>query len=655
MDFDFGSSDDDEGFPRTQVGTLPIATNARSSSLPVLSQASAIEERSAEVLDRAITLATEALFRPNLSELYRHFSWDNLWTRPIYSALDNRLTNRALLEMPQPVIPAQAVLRTNSGSLLSAAIRRVKAVSWPAQQAGIRHKSLQTWRTIIEENLNSTILGQQLHQMALNSATESQLAECIEDAFAQKKSSTLVKRGASLLKYLIWHRTLMGISGLPLTELRAYEYLKTLQSKGAPTAPASFMSSVNFSLYFLKLDGAKEIAESARIRGVVFSSTKRKRLRNPSRRLLVDEVASLEHQSVTSKCMFDRYACLFFLNCCFARSRYTGMCHANSILDDLDEFDEGFIEAPTLNAKIQAISDKASFLLPLVAPATGVTGLKWGALFMKERRIQGLDKMKYILPTPGVDGNWIDEPTSVGDAAKWLRDLLQQAGHKNLESVATHSLKATPLSWAAKWGSPLPLRSLLGYHISGEVTSTLTYSRDSQAAPLRELIEIITAIREKRFMPDLSRSGRIFSGTQRQSTTIPAVSVRSDNPGKEIQNHSQGDVECIDDPYILEQAPDQDSELGLKAVSDSNTSSDSESDSESSVDETMVKELSSTRKSLPLDLDGLLPYVHKRSAVLHCRLVDHTKLKCGRLLTSTYTKSSWDQTLKILRCAQCFR
>ena len=93
----------------------------------------------------------------------------------------------------------------------------------------------------------------------------------------------------------------------------------------------------------------------------------------------------------------------------------------------------------------------------------------------------------------------------------------------------------------------------------------------------------------------------------------------------------------------------------LGSDSSGSSSDDSSEASESSPDERDIKPLIRSAKELPESLDNLIPYVHRTSAVLHCRNVDHTRLKCGRNLTVTYSKASWTGTDRILRCAQCFR
>lgn len=49
--------------------------------------------------------------------------------------------------------------------------------------------------------------------------------------------------------------------------------------------------------------------------------------------------------------------------------------------------------------------------------------------------------------------------------------------------VSSHSLKATCLSWAAKYGCSTSVRSLLGRHVSAVQETQAVYSRDLAVAP----------------------------------------------------------------------------------------------------------------------------------------------------------------------------
>ncbi|CAE7884788.1 unnamed protein product, partial [Symbiodinium microadriaticum] len=67
-------------------------------------------------------------------------------------------------------------------------------------------------------------------------------------------------------------------------------------------------------------------------------------------------------------------------------------------------------------------------------------------------------------------------------------------------------MKATTLSFLAKYGASEADRLVLGHHADTS-GSLAVYSRDLQAKPLRALDQCLDAIRRKVFLPDVSRSG----------------------------------------------------------------------------------------------------------------------------------------------------
>ena len=84
----------------------------------------------------------------------------------------------------------------------------------------------------------------------------------------------------------------------------------------------------------------------------------------------------------------------------------------------------------------------------------------------------------------------------IQEATKWLRSLMRTAGvgAKDAHPLGTHSLKATCLSWCAKWGVERQTRALLGFHSKGKDGTELVYGRDNMSAPLRELNVVISAV-----------------------------------------------------------------------------------------------------------------------------------------------------------------
>ena len=76
-----------------------------------------------------------------------------------------------------------------------------------------------------------------------------------------------------------------------------------------------------------------------------------------------------------------------------------------------------------------------------------------------------------------------------------------------IHQLGTHSCKTTILSWAAKKGTDLQIRKVMGYHSLGKSNSVFIYGRDNVSPALREIEEIINMIKSGRFEPDNTRSG----------------------------------------------------------------------------------------------------------------------------------------------------
>ncbi|CAE7799744.1 unnamed protein product [Symbiodinium sp. CCMP2592] len=137
---------------------------------------------------------------------------------------------------------------------------------------------------------------------------------------------------------------------------------------------------------------------------------------------------------------------------------------------------------------------------------------------------RALDSVEGIQPGPvfqvaGIglaEGNW---------AEAWL------ARRRRLNLVATHSLKATLLSFMAKAAASENLRSIAGYHIRSANSSTLEYSRDSMAPSLHFLEGMFIAIKGGIFAPDSTRAGRWTGGIRSIEEALRFLSgVQPDPP-----------------------------------------------------------------------------------------------------------------------------
>jgi hypothetical protein len=93
----------------------------------------------------------------------------------------------------------------------------------------------------------------------------------------------------------------------------------------------------------------------------------------------------------------------------------------------------------------------------------------------------------------------------------WIKELLGKTTGltpARAETLGSHSLKATCLSWLAKFGVAAAPRRKLGGHVKSKDRSLVEYSRDELSGPLRALDRVIEAVRRGVFDPDSSRSGR---------------------------------------------------------------------------------------------------------------------------------------------------
>ena len=627
---------EDDGFALTSLAT--------SSAGKVVREELIHDESAALDWERMVTDAVHVINRTPLRNLSSSFSRLDIpftWNAPLNNYLNppTRVMQSVIAPLP-PVPSIQSVLRADTGVLMSAAVRRAKIVPWPEQQEARRDRALKRWRMIVEENLSATNLGLSLHEAAVELSSDERMKELVEDTFAKKATSTLDKRAGCLLLFLVWHRKQYGIAGLPLKEKAVYTYVKEVLSKKAPTSSASLLSSIRFSKFLLHMKGADEVLDSAKISGACHNAKLKKRPLKQRRTLKVPEVQSMEISGVKAGCNFDRMASLFFVAQLYLRARYNDLCAADprELLVDTDfEGLSGFFEAPTMHSKVQNTADKKTRFLPMAAPWPGVSNFNWAQAFIEERARQGISHFRWLLPTPSVTGKWVDSPTPVSVATKWLRSLLANCGHKEgLDLIGTHSLKATGLSWIAKHGSVgLTERALLGYHIPAENMSAVTYSRDALAHPLNLFRNVLDDIRNQRFDPDSSRSGRFK--TIRQPTVIPTADVATEDP------YGTGPP---DELWAEETAPE--------VEGDDSYSESSSSSSDSEVDSAAALTLARHRVKSVGNVEGKIPYVHKVSKFLHYRLEAASALKCGRPLTVSLTKTAWEHTSGYSNCMQCF-
>lgn len=495
-------------------------------------------------LRQQLAVATRAV-RPRLLQL----PWEQGWLAATVGGLNaagsdlwNARLPTAYLTVPPSTLPpttpgpsdqaVQAGAPVGGTASFSVARRRLAGLAWPQLSERRRQRALARWRLILECNPLASAVGEQL--MQLSRCQQDDAGEMLANVFSAKSTGTLDRRAGAILLYIAWHsRHVTDQAPLPPSELHVYRYLAEMAAGSGPATRAdSLLRALVLAKYLIGLQGVDEVVGSARVKGAAHRAYLRKRPTKQCQVLTVDMVRSLECLVSNANAMVDRYAAGFFLFMLFGRARFSDAQSALSFRLDLAEDGEGFLEACASHCKTANTKERKTRLLPVAAPAIGVSTVRWAELWMMVARSLGDFRTETgrALPAPAGPSSWSVQPLTSLAASKWLRALLVQAGYteKDLSGISTHSLKSTSLSWAAKYGVNPNDRRLLGYHVAPQDATMIVYSRDAMSGPLRRFVEVVAAIRSGRFYPDTTRSGYLTQQGAEIATEAEAEGPQGD-------------------------------------------------------------------------------------------------------------------------------
>ena len=317
----------------------------------------------------------------------------------------------------------------------------------------------------------------------------------------------------------------------PLSEKDVYEYLCELRREKAPRSRApSFLEAVAFSKGLLAAD-VDDVLGSARVSGASKSTSEvgtRKKVP-----LSLAQLAFLEHVTCShtgQEALFAGHVC-FVVHC---RLRWTDSQHCLKE-PELDMHNgRGFVETSLYKFKTQGRSAKLrNRLLPVAGLSPGVSGLDWASAWLALRKAEHLEAKRGwpTMPAPMQDGTWSEWPLESAEASTWLREVLAKMEVPgDLSNVASHSCKATVLSWMNKSGCEPRLQRIAGYHIDPSDKNPLEYGRDGQAPVLRYIEGLYLAIQHGLFVPDATRSGRWTSGCRSVDDAMRMLTGRESRP-----------------------------------------------------------------------------------------------------------------------------
>ena len=580
-------------------------------------------------------------------------STQQLWERPSFL---NTVMSRPSYRVCMPtVITAQPMASHHTPARVvhppehawRAVAHRLNSVRSSHSNEAKREYAIQKWKSILQIAPKHSETGRTLLQNIWALHDNDQLNTTLQDVFSSKSTATILKRANAFSRYVVWCSK-KSLCPLPVKESHVYTYLYDNNWRG-PTSSMSFRESLNFASGVLGIDGSLESASSSRVTGFCRRLFVQKRPLKQARTLTVAQLSALE-EFVTSADELDHDPIdvifvghvLFTL---YSRSRWTDSLYVSKLELDLDSENNGYIQADTLVSKTSVTIQKKTRFLPLTGPIHGITTNSWVQIWLSYRLQYGLQQPDGVVPiiqTVTTAGNFSGKALLPSEAGDWLRSVLISLGFskEQVQGVSSHSLKATLLSWMAKFGTDISKRQLLGYHVTGNQSSSLHYSRDELAEPLRELDKMLAAVRAGSFRPDVTRSGYFVSPQPKSSagsTTMP------------VDRQAKGNIEPI--------ASSDEEDAGSSSSLSSAHSADLSDDEHlfNVVPDEVKHALRTKRRRSAASSHDVNMFIHSRWKTLHAsKSGDESRLACGRAITSVYTAIPFGVDFPYTKCAICF-
>ncbi|CAE7679226.1 rad50 [Symbiodinium sp. CCMP2592] len=392
----------------------------------------------------------------------------------------------SIVSMPVvPAVPAGPV-KSSSGKLESLRLAGVRVPSAPGQSwdqklSEAREAALAKWLGILERFPEDFGLTLSI-RLDRENGRGADLKTSLQDVFSQKASVTISGRAGPLARY-VKHCRGRQVNPFPVTEAGVYAFLQDYASHEAPTFARSFLSSLAFAKFTVSLKVSDEVF-SPRVRGLSSKLYLDKRKTRQKPALKVDHVRKLEAIASGSIDLepADRVAAGFFVWTLYARARYSDAQAAGAMTCDLSDTPDGvvgYLEAAVERSKTSFSLERKVRYLHMFAPIQGIGEVPWGVKWFEFYKVHGppLGTGKPLLPSPLSGGGWQTAPLAVASATKWMKSLLIRAGcdRSSVEPLGTHSLKATTLSWSAKFGLAREVRAALGYHARGRDGTEIIY------------------------------------------------------------------------------------------------------------------------------------------------------------------------------------
>ena len=420
---------------------------------------------------------------------------------------------------PEPQSVAETVAKTaqfsDSYPIFSRCIGSADDGPFVEMQEKLHLTAVNKILVVLRHDLDGSVTGRHILALGDELQQSSGALAIVEAVVGTRAPTTLVKRANALLSFLRWFDRSIQTGLKPFSEECIWRYLQHLKESAAPgTKGSAALSAFRFAHYLLGVDGLGPALNSRRLVGICEIMMSKKRLLKQALVLTVSQVKGL-HKALKDRTLhvFDRAVISYLLFALYGRCRNSDLLMIRSIEPDFNE-SGGFVTIQTCNHKTGRAAMLKARLLPIVIPARGVDGSIWVQDALDALVSAGVD-----LTTP-IDGPLLRAPS--GNALELMQRGLRAAEVSSMlrrfvgasdpvpgsevESVSSHSLKATTLSWCARFGLSPSTRSLLGRHTYSLNETFAIYSRDLACSPAAELQKVIDAVADGKFLPDSQRS-----------------------------------------------------------------------------------------------------------------------------------------------------
>lgn len=569
------------------------------------------------------------------------------------------------------------------------------------------NRALNKWLVIFSCMSYSGVVGKEIEKLIWAGADP---IPVLRDVLGVKAPKTVNKRAGTLMAFFNWVSD-QSVIALPLDPALVRSYLDNTVERGKSSSKGkTLLETFRFAKFVMRMEGFEDVLDDPILSGRASRMSALQKTVKQARPLSVDEVKKLECFLTGSRDPFDKYLVGCILFAIFSRSRWSDLAQLDSLQLDVTDTREGpfgFVEGRTRHHKTGSSAIKKSMQMPLVSPIAGVSSCLWALIWFEVMDSigfqHGQEPLGALCRAPHDDGLNKRSLTSE-EAAAFANALLEVPDDSLLHS---HSFKCTTLSWCAKFGMDEPSRTLLGHHELGS-QSLAAYSRDMLARPLQKYQVMLSCIRKRTFLPDVSRSGWVASRHEIQNDSdsdvvleehtfpkddtvddsahlvttqrLEALTVKSEGceaslpsaPGDFFDSFGGGDDllrKAFSDGSFEKLEHVGDSELNAESVfvrskdelgvdrspatmSDETSSSDSSSSTSDAAEEDLQNKCGAV---LPFKDIQEPCYQHNKSRVLHRPSKREGVLACGRRVGSTYKYLASGASLKWARCSGCFR